>query len=44
MLAKEAMTPERKLQRVKISLLRNPKVALMSGILMIGKKIGRAHV
>ena len=37
MLAKEAMTPERKLQRVKISLLRNPKVALMSGILMIGK-------
>ena len=32
-----AMTPERKLQKVKISLLRNPKVALMSGILMVGK-------
>ncbi len=31
------MTPERKLQRVKISLLRNPKFALMSGILMVGK-------
>lgn len=31
------MTPERKLQRVKINLLRNPKVALLSGILMVGK-------
>lgn len=31
------MTPERKLQRVKITLLRNPKFALMSGILMVGK-------
>lgn len=31
------LTPERKLQRVKISLLRNPKVALLSGILMVGK-------
>ena len=37
MLGKQPMTPERKLQRVKISLLRNPKVALMSGILMVGK-------
>lgn len=31
------ITEERKLQRVKITLLRNPKVALMSGILMVGK-------
>lgn len=31
------MTPERKLQRVKINLLRNPKVALLSGVLMVGK-------
>lgn len=31
------MTPQRKLQRVKVNLLRNPKVALLSGILMIGK-------
>lgn len=31
------MTPQRKLQRVKINLLRNPKVALLSGILMVGK-------
>lgn len=31
------MTPERKLQRVKINILRNPKFALMSGILMVGK-------
>jgi predicted metal-dependent peptidase len=31
------MTPERKLQRVKITLLRNPKFALLSGILMVGK-------
>jgi len=30
------MTPERKLQRVKITLLRNPKFALLSGILMVG--------
>lgn len=33
----QQLTPERKLQRVKISLLRNPKVALLSGILMVGK-------
>jgi len=31
------LTPERKLQRVKINLLRNPKVAVMSGILMVGR-------
>jgi len=31
------MTEERKLQRVKITLLRNPKVALLSGILMVGR-------
>lgn len=31
------LTPERKLQRVVINLLRNPKVALMSGVLMVGK-------
>lgn len=31
------IAPERKLQRVKINLLRNPKVALLSGILMVGK-------
>ena len=31
------ITEERKLQRVKITLLRNPKVALMSGILMVGR-------
>lgn len=36
MLGKQ-MTPERKLQRVKITLLRNPNVALLSGILMVGK-------
>lgn len=30
------LTPERKLQRVKITLLRNPKFALLSGILMVG--------
>ena len=33
----EKLTPERKLQRVKINLLRNPKVAVMSGILMVGR-------
>lgn len=32
-----SMTEERKLQRVKVTLLRNPKVALMSGILMVGR-------
>jgi predicted metal-dependent peptidase len=32
-----ALTPERKLQRVKVNLLRNPKVALLSGVLMVGK-------
>lgn len=37
MLGTGKLTPERKLQRVKITLLRNPKVALMSGILMVGK-------
>jgi predicted metal-dependent peptidase len=37
MLGNTKLSPERKLQRVKISLLRNPKVALMSGILMVGK-------
>ena len=37
MLGTTTLTPERKLQRVKIALLRNPKVALMSGILMVGK-------
>lgn len=37
MLGNQQLTPERKLQRVKITLLRNPKVALMSGILMVGK-------
>lgn len=37
MLGNNKMTPERKLQRVKVTLLRNPKVALMSGILMLGK-------
>ncbi len=31
------MLAERKLQKVKIDLLRNPKFALMSGILMVGK-------
>jgi len=31
------LTPERKLQRVKVNLLRNPKVALLSGVLMVGK-------
>lgn len=37
MLGASTLTPERKLQRVKISLLRNPKFAMMSGILMVGK-------
>lgn len=37
MLGTAKMTPQRKLQRVKINLLRNPKVALMSGVLMVGK-------
>lgn len=37
MLGNQKLTPERKLQRVKITLLRNPKVALLSGILMVGK-------
>jgi predicted metal-dependent peptidase len=37
MLANSKLTPQRKLQRVKVTLLRNPKVALMSGILMLGK-------
>jgi len=32
-----AMTEERKLQRVTITLLRNPKFALLSGVLMLGK-------
>ena len=31
------MLEERKLQKVKIDLLRNPQFALMSGILMVGK-------
>jgi len=31
------MLEERKLQRAKISLLRNPKFALLSGVLMVGK-------
>jgi predicted metal-dependent peptidase len=35
--ASQRLTPERKLQRTKINLLRNPKVAVMSGILMVGK-------
>ncbi len=37
MLGTQKLTPERKLQRVKVSLLRNPKVALLSGVLMVGK-------
>jgi predicted metal-dependent peptidase len=32
-----AMTEERKLQRVTITLIRNPKFALLSGLLMVGK-------
>jgi hypothetical protein len=31
------MSEERKLQKVKINLMRSPKFALMSGILMVGK-------
>jgi predicted metal-dependent peptidase len=31
------LTPERKLKRVLINLMRNPKVALMSGILTVGR-------
>ena len=31
------MSEERKLQKVKINLMRDPKFALMSGILMVGK-------
>ena len=30
------MNEERKLQKAKISLMRNPKFALLSGILMVG--------
>jgi predicted metal-dependent peptidase len=37
MLDTTKMTEERKLQKAKITLLRNPKVALLSGILMVGK-------
>lgn len=37
MLETTKITEERKLQKVKITLLRNPKVALLSGILMVGK-------
>jgi predicted metal-dependent peptidase len=37
MLEATKMTEERKLQKVKITLLRNPQVALLSGILMVGK-------
>jgi predicted metal-dependent peptidase len=33
----QKITPERKLKRVLINLLRNPKVALMSGILTVGR-------
>lgn len=35
----EKMTPERRLQRAKITLMRNAKFALMSGILMVGKTV-----
>ena len=31
------MTEERKLQKAKVSLMRDPKFALLSGVLMIGK-------
>ena len=31
------MLEERKLQKAKISLMRNPKFALLSGVLMVGK-------
>ena len=31
------LSPERKLQRAKITLLRNPTFAMMSGVLMVGK-------
>ena len=33
------MNEERKLQKVKINLMRDPKFALMSGILMVGKTL-----
>jgi predicted metal-dependent peptidase len=37
MLVATKLTPERRLQRTVIGLLRNPKIALLSGVLMVGK-------